>query len=122
MGLREKLKILIRAQLLSSPLGVPLDLFLKDYEMLNGSKLDYKGLGYANEVEFLKDIDDVVEVSIVNNVTMLKGRADSSTQHLDTLVKEQRESQTGITVAVKAKQNQSATIQQQPQPVSITLL
>ena len=87
-----KSRKLIRSILLCKQNGIFFREFEKEYQKFTGELLPYKRLGYITARKFLESMPDVVEFRTIKNSAVLYAVSDSTTKHIDVLVKEQRPS------------------------------
>lgn len=89
--LREKVKKDIRALLISAPLGVPAQIFPRDYRQMNGKEVPYREIGYRTLDDFIVSIPDVVRVGMgPTGLVTFYPVATKETQHIVNLIKRQK--------------------------------
>ena len=89
--LRDKVKKDIRALLISAPLGVPAQIFAKDYRQMNGKEIPYREIGYRSLDDFIWSIPDVVRVGMgPTGLVTFYPVATKETQHIVNMIKKQK--------------------------------
>ena len=89
--LRDKVKKDIRALLISAPLGVPAQIFPRDYRQMNGKEVPYREVGHGTLEEFIRSIPDVVRVGMgPTGLVTFYPVATKETQHIVNLIKRQK--------------------------------
>ncbi|XP_067123272.1 tudor domain-containing protein 5-like [Centruroides vittatus] len=85
-------KQIIRSLLISCPSKITVGQLCKDYRDLNGRTLPYAELGYKNAEDFVKSLNDVVQLEWMPNLNEygLGAVADASTKHIEKMVKRQK--------------------------------
>ncbi|XP_066930838.1 tudor domain-containing protein 5-like [Clytia hemisphaerica] len=87
----DEVKKIVRALLISTKNGLSVSELCSEYSLVASKPLPYKELGYYSAVELVKDMPDVVRpIFISGGVMLLKGIADSSTAHINELVRHQK--------------------------------
>ena len=87
----DEVKKIIRALLISTKNGLSVSELCSEYSLVASKPLPYKELGYFSAVELVKDMPDVVRpIFLSGGVMLLKGIADSSTAHINELVRHQK--------------------------------
>ncbi|XP_023223783.1 tudor domain-containing protein 5-like [Centruroides sculpturatus] len=87
-------KQVIRSILITAPNGLTVRQLISDYKKLNGKELQFREFGYANPTYFLQSMPEVVKLEWSPSIQdfILKGIADESTKHIDSLVKRSKRS------------------------------
>ncbi|XP_033119146.1 uncharacterized protein LOC117118617 [Anneissia japonica] len=89
-ALKEDVKKLVRALLISAPLGLTVRQVEEDFEAVMGYRLPYQKLGYDTAVELLKDMKDVVKPVWDRGQMKVMGICDDTTRHIQRMVMKQK--------------------------------
>lgn len=88
---KEEVKKIIRSLLLSSKHGLTVNELCTEYTEVTCKCLPYKELGYFSAVDLVKDMSDVIRPFFMSGgVMLLRGIPDSSTAHINELVRRQK--------------------------------
>ncbi|XP_060568435.1 tudor domain-containing protein 5-like [Ruditapes philippinarum] len=87
---KDEFKKHVRALLLSCPAALTVRELERDFYNFIGVRLAYRDIGYATIEDFLRDIDDAVQISYKNGVMTLTANADDTTKHIQRLVSRQK--------------------------------
>ncbi|XP_052789839.1 uncharacterized protein LOC128224159 isoform X2 [Mya arenaria] len=85
----DQIKKHVRALLISSPVELTVGELRRDFHNFLGEPLDFRSLGYSTCEDFLRDIEDAVQIGYRNGMMTLKAKADETTQHIVRLVSKQ---------------------------------
>lgn len=89
--LRAETIAMLRAVLISSPLGVKFDKLYRDYKQLTGKTIPYKELGFPKLEFFIQSIPDVARAEKGGNGEWtLKGVASQADKHVAKLISKQK--------------------------------
>ena len=80
----------VRALLISAKHGCTPKQLLSDYKRITGECLPYETLGYSTFMQYVKSIPDVVQITSQQGMTVLRGIADESTDHIAKMVARQK--------------------------------
>ncbi|XP_066293726.1 tudor domain-containing protein 5-like isoform X2 [Branchiostoma lanceolatum] len=82
----------IRSLLISAQRGLTSTMLLDDYKQFIGHPLPFRELGYNAPIDFIRDINDVVQITWQGSMMVLRAVVDEDTQRVASLVAKQRES------------------------------
>jgi len=86
-----EVKKVVRSLLLSSKNGLSVNELCSEYSAITSQALPYKELGFFSAVDLVKDMPDVVRpIFLSGGVMLLRGIADSTTAHINELVRSQK--------------------------------
>lgn len=80
----------VRALLISAKHGCTPKQLLSDYRHITGESLPFETLGYSTFMQYVKSIPDVVQITSQQGMTVLRGIADESTDHIAKMIAKQK--------------------------------
>ncbi|XP_071947254.1 uncharacterized protein [Antedon mediterranea] len=89
-ALKEDVKKLVRALLISAPLGLTVRQVEEDFQAVMGYRLPYQKLGYDSASELFRDMKDVVKPVWDRGQMKVMGICDDTTRHIQKMVMRQK--------------------------------
>ena len=87
--IKKEVTIVLRALLLSAPLGLTAPEIERDFREAQGYGVPYRELGYNNTSDLVEDLRDVASCSWERGHAVFRGIADKTTRHIQSMVSKQ---------------------------------